>query len=122
MGICTVSASLASSAEVVSIAIVQQKKPAPAKKLAQKQAQAMSTELKLTAEQTAKLEAAILERITKQREIQKNKAGDKAGIKADMKPVTQAYKAQVKAILTPEQFAQHNAAEAAKAKGKKKKA
>ena len=122
MGICTVSAGVVSSGAAVSISVTQEKNPAPAKKVAQKQAQAMSAELKLTAEQTAKVEAAFLERINKQREIQKAKGDDKAAIKAEMKPVTEQLKAQLKAILTPEQLTQYTASEAAKAKGKKKKA
>lgn len=122
MGIGSVSAGVVSSTAAVSVSISQEKKPAPAKKVAQKQAQAMSAELKLTAEQTTKLEAAILERITKQRALQEAKAGDKPGIKAGMKPINQAFQAQLKTILSPEQLAQHQSAEAAKAKGKKKKA
>ncbi|MGV3503692.1 MAG: hypothetical protein ACO1O1_08280 [Adhaeribacter sp.] len=122
MGICTVSAGVVSAGAAVSIEVAQEKKPAPAKKVAQKQAQALSAELKLSPEQTARVEAAFLERINKQREIQQAKAGDKAAMKAEMKPVTEQLKAQLKAILTPEQLAQYTASEAAKAKGKKKKA
>lgn len=122
LGITSVSAGVVSASEAVVISVAQEKKPAPAKKMAQKQAQAMSTELKLTAEQTAKLEAAILERITKSREATKKHGDDKKAAKADIKAAAQAFKAQLKTILTAEQFAQHNAAEAAKAKDKKKKA
>jgi Spy/CpxP family protein refolding chaperone len=76
----------------------------PAKKADQK-ASKMAKELGLNADQEAKVEQLMLARQQETAALKAKYGTDKTAGRADMKAAREKYNAQLKAILTPEQYA-----------------
>jgi periplasmic protein CpxP/Spy len=76
---------------------------------AERQTKMMTEALGLTADQTSKLKPIILARATEQSTLREKMQGDREAMMGEFRKLNEKYNAQIKTVLTAEQYAKYEA-------------
>jgi periplasmic protein CpxP/Spy len=109
----TVLATGAISAKIPAAYVQQGQGQATPEERAERQITAMTEQLTLTADQTTKLKPIILARSTEQSALrEKMQGGDREALMGEYRKLNEKYNAQIKAVLTAEQYTKYEANQA----------
>ena len=94
------------------VALVQQgpgQGQATPEERAERQTSMMTEQLGLSADQVTKLKPILLARVTEQSSLREKMQGDREAMIGEFRKLNEKYNAQIKAVLTAEQYAKYEA-------------
>jgi protein CpxP len=120
MAVTAFAATTATATPVSAIGILQKAKPTPEKR-AKSEVKMMTEQLAITADQASRIMPIALQKYKEQRAIREKHQGKNDAIKAETKKLEAKYAAQIKQILSAEQYTKLQAHKANMRAARKKK-